>query len=54
MREVGVVHNALESIFAHILVKVVEGVIAQSCMKCTNFDAPTDLTARKRDRESEG
>ena len=51
MHEVGVVHNAIVSVFAHVLVKVVEGIVAQSCMKC-NFNAPTDfITEKERQRE---
>jgi hypothetical protein len=58
MHEVGVVHNAIESVFAHVFVKVVEGIIAQSCMKSTNFYAPQILqhlrcTESQRDREKE-
>ncbi len=53
MHEVGVVHNAIESVFVHVFVKVVEGIIAQSSMKSTNFYAPTDFTTPALHRESE-
>ena len=50
MHEVGVVHNAIESLFSHVFVKVVECIImlwnAQSCMKSNNFYA-TDFTTDK-------
>jgi hypothetical protein len=54
MHEVGVVHNAIESVFAYVFVKVVEGIITQSCMKCTNFYAPTDFTTEKERQRERG
>ena len=54
MHEVGVVHNAIVSVFAHVLAKVVKSIITQSCMKCTNFYAPTDFTTEKERKRERG